>query len=179
MAEERGSAWESTVTSNRSPLLSLVVWVGHCEGLSQIALDSWGELYLVVREEEHPKIELAPKLCCLSSYLGAAGKMGWGNLSQNKQVCRAKAGGRSRDGSRSHPNDAMPSTDIAFSPHFSSSGIYNTWKINFFFVLFLCCLFVSSILDLSLHSVTVNAGTPGWNSYLHVGNVNTHYGVWL
>lgn len=126
IAKEWLNAWESTVTFNRSSLFSLVARVGHCEGLSQIALDSWGELYLVVREEELPKIELVPKLCCVSSYLGAAGKMGWGNLSQNKQTRRAKAGGRSRGGRRSPLNDVQcPPLIFAFSPRFSSSGIYN------------------------------------------------------
>lgn len=51
---------------------------GSLWGLSQIALDSWGGLYLVVGEEELPKIEFVPKLCCASSYFGASGKRGWG-----------------------------------------------------------------------------------------------------
>lgn len=130
-----------SVTLNRSPLFSLVVLVGHCQGLSQIALDSWGRLYLVVSEEELPKIELVPKLCCASSQLGAADKMGWGNLSQNKQAHGAKAGGRGWGGSKSHLNDVgWPPWSFAFSLHFSSSCIYNMrdpFPFSFLF-LFLC-----------------------------------------
>lgn len=32
----------------------------------------------MVGEEELPKIEFVPKLCCTSSYFGASGKRGWG-----------------------------------------------------------------------------------------------------
>ena len=110
--------------------------MGHCEGLSQIALDSWDKLYLVVREEELPKIELAPKLCCLSSYLGAAGKMGWGNLSQNKQAFRAKAGGRSGGGSMAHPNDVQCPLWIFHSVLISLLVVFMTQKTNF------CCFVV-------------------------------------
>lgn len=47
----------------------------------------------MVGEEELPKIEFVPKLCCASSCFGASGQRGWGDLSQNKQACRDKASG--------------------------------------------------------------------------------------
>lgn len=67
------------VTLNRSSLFSLVVGVGSLGGsvANRIGQLGWF-IFSGEREEEPPKIELAPMLCSASSDLGAAGKMGWG-----------------------------------------------------------------------------------------------------
>lgn len=56
---------------------------GHWEGLWQTTLDSWNGLFLVVREEELPKIGLESMLCSASSDLRRPAK--WAGGSETEQ----------------------------------------------------------------------------------------------